>query len=92
LGRSFDIVHGKNGNKVSGTFWTLSFRNSVQGVEAFQVRQDRDYSLRINVKTNSLFTIKEKEKIKLLIKDKLGDNHVEIAVVNQLEKSPSGVS
>lgn len=89
-GRSFDVVHGVNGNRVSGTFWTLKFRNEIVGVESFQVRQESDFTIYINLKVNSLFTSKSESMIHGIIKEKLGDTKVIVAVVDDMEYSPTG--
>lgn len=90
-GRSFDIIHGLNGNKVSGTFWTLTFRNRVKGVEAFQIKQFLNYKIIINVKTNEHFNQQEADNIKQLVCDKLGAKiEVEIIEVQDFEYTHTG--
>ncbi len=90
-GRAFDIIHGKNGNKVSGPFWTLTFRYKVKGIEAFQIRQSSNFNLQINVMTNQHFNAVEKEKTKQLIWEKLGEGIViEIYEVAEFEYTKTG--
>jgi len=90
-GRTFEIIHGTNGNKVSGTFWTLTFRNTVNGVEAFQIKQASNHNLHINVKTNESFSFKEEEKIKQIIREKLGEGiEIEIHKVGEFEYTKTG--
>ena len=90
-GRTFDIIHGVNGNKVSGTFWTLSFRNKVNGVEAFQIKQIANYNIQINLRTNKQFNFKEEEKIKQLIWEKLGEEvGIVIFEVEEFEYTKTG--
>ena len=90
-GRTFDIIHGLNGNKVSGTFWTLTFRNNVQGVDAFQIKQSLNYNIHIDIKTNKQFSTQEKNKIQKLVKEKLGaEIDVTIKEVAEFEYTATG--
>lgn len=90
-GRTFDIVHGLNGNKVSGTFWTLTFRNNVQGVDAFQIKQSLNYNIHIDIKTNKRFSTHERNKIQKLVKEKLGTEiNVTIKEVAEFEYTATG--
>jgi phenylacetate-CoA ligase len=84
-GRSFDVIHGVNGNKVSGTFWTLTFRNKIRGVEAFQIKQNCHYALQINLKTNNYFNDNEKELIRKIVTKKLGKGIIINISINKQE-------
>jgi len=90
-GRTFDIIYGINGNKVSGTFWTLSFRNKIQGVDAFQIRQFLNYDILINIKTNKQFNELENKKIRQLISENLGEKiNITINDVTEFEYTKTG--
>jgi phenylacetate-CoA ligase len=45
-GRTLDIVHAPNGNRIGGTYWTILLRNKP-GIEKFQVIQDAPDAIRI---------------------------------------------
>lgn len=89
-GRSFDVVHGINGNRVSGTFWTLTFRNAVEGIDSFQIRQSKDFTIFLRIQVNSLYSPSSEPFIRDLIKKKLGDTKVVFSVVDKMEYSPTG--
>jgi phenylacetate-CoA ligase len=89
-GRTFDVIHGVNGNRVSGTFWTLSFRNIVKGVDAFQVRQKTDFSITFYLKVSREYSKVHEKTLRNLVKDKLGDNKVVVKIVDDFDCSPTG--
>lgn len=89
-GRAFDVIHGTNGNRVSGTYWTLSFRNTLKGIDAFQIRQDKDYSINFFLKVNQRYTVDQDKQLRSLVGEKLGDNKISIKVVDEFEYSPTG--
>jgi len=45
-GRTLDIVHAPNGNRIGGTYWTILLRNKP-GIKTFQVIQDAPNAIRI---------------------------------------------
>lgn len=91
MGRTFDVVLGKNGNRVLATYFTLSFRYSVRGIEQFQLVQASNYDIKINVKSNEQFTKDEEIKTINLVKEKLGnDMQIIIHQVDEIEPTESG--
>lgn len=73
-GRTFDVIHGLNGNKVSGSFWTLLFRFKVCGVSTFQVWQASNYDITLTLETTSHFNEEQRDRTRALIAEKLGDS------------------
>ncbi len=55
-GRTFDLIHGPNGEVVTGTFWTLVLR-SKPGIRQFQVVQETPDRFRIKLVTDSNFQL-----------------------------------
>ena len=45
-GRTLDVVHAPNGNRIGGTYWTILLRNRP-GIKKFQVIQDEPDAIRI---------------------------------------------
>lgn len=89
-GRSFDVIHGINGNRVSGTFWTLNLRGSVKGIDAFQIRQESDYSISFFLKVNEQYSDLQENTLKSLVGEKLGGNRLTINIVDEFDYSPTG--
>ncbi len=90
-GRSFDVIHGVNGNNVSGSFWTLTFRHQITGIECFQVKKRVINEIEVRLKVNKEFNLLEKEKIKNIIKEKLGQKtKVIVNLVEEFEYTATG--
>lgn len=90
-GRSFDVIKGVNGNSISGSFWTLTFRHQVNGIDNFQVRQKAINEIELRIKVKDSFNNVQKNKIIELVKAKLGKQMlVEILIVDHFEYSPTG--
>lgn len=45
-GRTLDVVHSPNGNRIGGTYWTILLR-SMPGIAKFQVIQDAPDAIRV---------------------------------------------
>ena len=89
-GRSLDVVHAPNGNKLGGTFWTFLFK-AKPGIVKFQVRQETLPSIRVsyisdeNFKDNYLNYFEDK------IKESCGEEmKVEFVQVNSFPQSANG--
>ena len=90
-GRTMDIIVGTNGNRVTGSFWTLFFRHNFVGIEKFQVIQETLGSISIYFEINGSYDPKEEVKIKNEIKRLLGaDTIIEITVVKEISKTTTG--
>lgn len=89
-GRSFDIIVGTNGNKVSGNFFTL-LRYEIQGITKFQVIQETKKKISISIVTDEKFDDNNKHKIIHLIKNKIGDDmEIKIKIVDNIPTTVSG--
>ncbi len=89
-GRVFDLIVGSNGNVVAGTFFTL-LRNKIEGMRKFQIIQNDKSSLNVVLENNALITEGFKNKLREIIKSKLGkDMIVNIDVVDSIEPTGSG--
>lgn len=90
-GRVFDLIVGTNGNRLSGTFWTILLREYVEGIKQYQVIQ-REYGrllLRLIVDEN--YSSEGEKKLVEKIKEKCGqDMRVEVEIVDNFEKTASG--
>ncbi len=90
-GRSFEIIEGLNGNRVSGTFWTLLMRYQIKGISQFQLIQLSKSEIRFNIVVNSEFNENEKFKLINKTKEKLGSNiTVEILIVDNIKPGANG--
>jgi len=90
-GRVFDVIVGTNGTKVTGTFWTIKFREDIKGIDKFQVIQEQDKSLKIKLVVNSKYNKNEENKIIKLVENKLGNNMIiNIEKINNISKTGSG--
>lgn len=90
-GRKFDIIVGKNGNRVSGSFWTLLMRYEIDGVEQFQVIQERVEEVIFKLKINGRFDKTEQTKLIHKVKEKLGEGmSVRIEAVTSFDIGPTG--
>ncbi len=90
-GRTFDIITGINGNNVSGTFWTITLKNEVSGVENFQVYQKELNKLDIRLMVNEGFNENEKKQIVKLVRKKLGEKmEINVILVENFEYTQTG--
>lgn len=89
-GRTFDIVRFQNGNKVSGTFWTLLLR-SKPGIIDFQVYQYKNYKIIIKIIIDNYFNKSFENFFKEII-FKYGGEHTQIyfEYVDEIPSSPGG--
>lgn len=89
-GRTFDLIVGINGNKVTGSFFTL-LRNQVLGIRQFQIIQNQIDTLEIKLVVDDYFNDIEKNKMIKIIKEKLGYNMIiNIQVVNLIPLTKTG--
>jgi len=90
-GRTFDIIVGPNGNKLSGTFWTLLFRYEIYGIEKFQIVQNEISCIHIYLVINTKFNEKERTKILQNVKEKFGEEmKLVIEIVPEIATTQSG--
>lgn len=90
-GRKFDIIYGVNGNRISGTFWTLLMRYQILGIEKFQVIQNEITRVNLKLKVTDLFNEYERQNLKRKVIEKLGEGTlVEIEIVKDFEVGPTG--
>ena len=90
-GRTFDMIIGTNGNRVSGTFWSLNLKYEVEGIEQFQVLQKKLGEINLKLKTNSAYNQNEEIKLIGLIKEKLGSSlRINIEKVSEFSTTTSG--
>jgi phenylacetate-CoA ligase len=84
-GRSFDIVIAPNGNKIAGTFWTLTFR-AIPGIDSFQIEQISLNKLIVKIVPTSRYSKSAEQTILKKIIEKCG-NEMEIRFV-YIDKIP----
>ncbi|HBE39783.1 MAG TPA: hypothetical protein DDW27_00990 [Bacteroidales bacterium] len=90
-GRTMDVIVGTNGNRVTGTFWTLFFRHNFKGIEKFQVIQETSNQINIWFEINESYNNRDNETIINEIKKLLGDDlQIEIHVVDEISKTATG--
>ncbi|MPM18909.1 hypothetical protein SDC9_65327 [bioreactor metagenome] len=90
-GRNFEVIEGLNGNRVSGTFWTILMRYQIKGIDQFQLVQTNKETIIFNIVVNSDFTETEKSKLIEKTQEKLGSNMlVEISVVEEIKPGING--
>jgi len=90
FGRSFDIIIGVNGNKVSGTFFSL-LRYKVSGIRKIQIIQNFENEICVNIETESSYNQKEEIILINALKEKLGENmKVKIKIVDKIANSATG--
>ena len=91
VGRTFDLIIGTNGNRVSGNYFSLSLKYSIKGIESFQVVQNKINTVNLNLKVNSEYNIKEEYKLIKLLKKKLGkEMNIIIEKVDNIQNTASG--
>lgn len=90
-GRSFDIVQTPNGQKISGTFWTLLLRHVSKDIIEFQIVQDEINGITIKI-VHPYGKLKEEELKKLYskIKEKDKSLSVNLEYVNKIDLTKSG--
>jgi len=89
-GRSFDLVLGSNGNRVPGNFFTL-LRYSVNGIDKFQVIQEKFKEILIRLVVNKEWNEREQEHLLYLIKEKLGQEmKIDLLIVDSIKTGASG--
>ena len=90
-GRVFDIIVGTNGNRLSGTYWTILLREYVDGISRFQVIQDEYGRLLLRLITDDRFDDGEKTKLIRRIKEKCGEDMVvDMEFVDEIPQTESG--
>lgn len=90
LGRTFELITFPNGNRVSGTFWTLLFRSKT-GIKDFQVIQKSRDLIRIVL----VITCEFDDSLKSYIIDKIKEYggrtlNIKIDIVDEIEVTKSG--
>ncbi len=89
-GRTFDLIIGTNGNRVSGNYFTL-LRNKVKGILKFQVLQEQPGTIIFNIICDDKFDKFERNKLTVELKSKLGiDMEVTINEVANINTSSNG--
>jgi phenylacetate-CoA ligase len=89
-GRSFDIVKAPNGNRIAGTFWTLTLR-AVPGIDSFQIEQPSLTQLIVKIKPASNYVKNSEHKLLDTIKEKCGQEmKVDIVYVHEIPLTKSG--
>ncbi len=89
-GRTFDLIVGINGNKVTGSFWTL-LRHNIKGIKKIQVIQKNEKSIKIKIVGNNDFTSDEAAMIERITKEKLGEGMiVSVETVKDISLTKSG--
>jgi phenylacetate-CoA ligase len=78
-GRSFDIVTAPNGNKIAGTFWTLTLR-AIPGIDSFQIEQTSLNKLIVKIVPASRYSKSSERRLLEKIREKCG-NEMEIRFV-----------
>jgi len=90
-GRTMDVIVGTNGNRVTGSFWTLFFRHNFHGIEKFQVIQKTPDAITLNFEINELYDSKDEVKIKSEIRKLLGEDiEIKICIVDEINKTTTG--
>ena len=90
-GRTFDVIIGKNGNKLGGTFWTLLFRTYVEGVKEFQIIQESKDKLNIALIINKNFNSESLTILEIKIKEFCGNSmKIHFLFPNKIDASKSG--
>jgi len=89
-GRTLDVVHAPNGNKLGGTFWTLLLR-SRKSFKAFQVVQKNLSNISINYVRSNAFNRKDLTYYEEKILEKCGpDVNISFVDVPIIPKTVSG--
>lgn len=90
-GRTMDIIIGMNGNRVTGTFWTLFFKHKFNGIVKFQVIQDVLDELSIYFEIDKFYNTADEIKIKKEIFELLGyEMKIQIFIVDEIKKTITG--
>ena len=89
-GRSFDMIHCPNGNRVAGTFWTIVMRK-FNGVAQFQIEQDLLGHLIIRLRINTDWDKSNESSITERVKEKCGeDMKISYEYVDSIDLTASG--
>jgi len=90
-GRVFDLIVGTNGNRLSGTFWTILLREYVDGIIRYQVIQEKPDELLLKLLVNERYSRDEEPVLIKKIKEKCGeDMSIHIEIVDALPLTESG--
>lgn len=90
-GRTFDLIIGTNGNRIPGTFFTLTFRYKVKGIVSFQILQDRIGEIKVKVVSNKDFTLNERDKLINYVQGEAGkDTVVIVEKVDSIDLTKTG--
>ena len=89
-GRSFDIIIAPNGNKIAGTFWTLTLR-AISGIDSFQIKQTTLKKLLVKIVPTPSYSKSSEQQISRTIKDKCGNEmEIEFIYVDKIPLTKSG--
>lgn len=89
-GRDTDIIRTKNGNFLCAPFFAAMFEH-IEGVDEFQIIQDKITGIRINIIKNQRYTLDDEEKIvKTLRKAAGSDFQIRMRYVSKINLSDSG--
>jgi phenylacetate-CoA ligase len=90
VGRTFDIVRSPNGNNLGGTFWTILLRK-VEGVQRFQVIQERLDGLTIKIVPENGFSGRERDYITQKVHEACGEEmKVNYEIVDAIPMTEAG--
>lgn len=90
-GRIFDIITGKNGVKIPGQYWITLLRTYVNGIDRFQIIQNDINDIAVNIVVNVGYSPDEEEKIKTIMKEKLGsDMKIKVNKCDTIELNKTG--
>jgi phenylacetate-CoA ligase len=90
VGRTFDIIQAPNGNRIAGTFWTLSLR-AIPGIKNFQIEQKSLATLVVRIVKSERYDNKNENSIRQLIHDKCGpEMNIVIRYVHDIPLTKSG--
>ena len=89
-GRTFDVIKAPNGNRIAGTFWTLTLR-AYPGIKNFQVEQISINKIILRIVTDHDYSKQAEEKIIRIVQDKCGHKMViKIIYVDRIALTKSG--
>jgi phenylacetate-CoA ligase len=90
-GRTFDVIKGTNGKSLGGTFWTLLFRNTCEGIKQFQIIQETYNKINISIVIDSLFKVEYIDLLTNRIHHFIGEDMViTFKIVNEIKPTSSG--
>lgn len=89
-GRSFDIIIAPNGNKIAGTFWTLTLR-AITGIDSFQIEQTSLKKLLVKIVAQPSYSKSSEQQILKAIKEKCGNEmEIKFIYVDKIPLTKSG--